>query len=447
MFKKKSINEIEAPTAPPQSSLVLLRLSETADLTLRLHQWQEGNWQQVALDSEFAQAFNPEFEAVEEQPEFPQLNLPEGAKALLMVPGNWVWSGLETIPKAARRQASAIGYMVEEHLAQDVEDLHFACRPRTGDLCSVYAIDVEKIEALHSQLERLQWPLAAVVPEYELLSLIEGDIRLWLDGGQAHIWKGAGQGLTVNRDFLQPLLGSLLVDEGGESESEDDSESGEPIDNKQVVLLGAGEQDGLLIAELESQFGDGLQLNQRSAEEVFVERFKLGLLTNLLTGDYQLSSNKSAAVWWMRPAKVAAACFVIQLLFFVGAGAFYQWKGNQSEEQARAMFTELFPNTRPSAQMRRQLEGFLKGAGNQGGAFSTQMQQLSKVWIAHKGGALKLQSLRFDGQRGEMVLQLQAENLSDLDAFVSKLSGGGIKADLLGANELKKGVSGRIRLR
>ncbi|AWF81496.1 hypothetical protein BTJ40_12055 [Microbulbifer sp. A4B17] len=446
MFKKKSINEIEAPAAPPQSSLVLLRLSETADLTLRLHQWQEGIWQQVALDEEFAQAFNPDFVVPEEEPEVPQLNLPQGAKALLMVPGNWVWSGLETIPKAARRQASAIGYMVEEHLAQDVEDLHFACRPRSGDLCSVYAIDIEKIEALHSQMERLQWPLAAVVPEYELLSLIDGDIRLWLDGGQAHIWKGAGQGLTVNRDFLQPLLGSLL-DDGGDTETDGDAESGEPIDSTKVVLLGAGESDGLVVAELESQFGDGLQLNQRPAEEVLIERFKPGSLTNLLTGDYQLSSSKSAAVWWMRPAKVAAACFVVQLLFFVGAGAFYQWQGNQAENEARAMFTELFPNTRPSAQMRRQLEGFLKGAGNQGGAFSNQMQQLSKIWIAHKGGALKLQSLRFDGQRGEMVLQLQAENLSDLDAFVSKLSGGGIKADLLGANELKKGVSGRIRLR
>ncbi|WP_444931147.1 type II secretion system protein GspL [Microbulbifer sp. SSSA002] len=446
MFKKKSINEIEAPAAPPQSSLQLLRLSETSDLTLHLHQWQEGNWQQVALDVEFARAFNPEFVAPEEEPEYPQPHLPDGARALLIVPGNWVWSGLETIPKAARRQASAIGYMVEEHLAQDVEDLHFVCRPRSGDLCSVYAIDLEKIEALHSQLERLQWPLAAVVPEYELLDLVEGDIRLWLDGAQAHIWKGVGQGLTVNRDFLQPLLGSLLVD-SGDNDTEEDTESDESTDSKQVVLLGADERDGLIVAELESQFGEGLQLNPQRAESVFIERFKSGALTNLLSGNYQLSGSKSAAVWWMRPAKVAAACFVAQLLFFVGAGAFYQWQGNQAEEQARAMFSELFPNTRPSAQMRRQLEGFLKGAGSQGGAFSTQMQQLSKIWIAHKGGALKLQSLRFDGQRGEMVLQLQAENLSDLDAFVSKLSGGGIKADLLGANELKKGVSGRIRLR
>ncbi|MCO1335128.1 type II secretion system protein GspL [Microbulbifer sp. OS29] len=444
MFKKKSINDIKAPAAAPQSTLVLLRLSETADLALRLYQWHEGKWCQVALDAEFTQAFTPDWVPSENEVELPEINLPEGAKAVLMLPGNWVWSGLETIPKVARRQASAIGYMVEDHLAQDVEGLHFTCKPRAEELCSVYAIDIEKIEALHGQLERLKWPMAAALPEYGMLELLNGDLGLWLDGGQAHIWKGVGQGLTVNRDFLQPLLGSLLSDE---DQAEEDSESGNPMDSKTVILLGSGEHDGLIIAELESQFGDGVQVNQRPAEEVFLERFKPGTLTNLLVGDYQLSDGNGTSVWWMRPVKVAAACFVAQLIFFVGAGAYYQWQGNQAESEAQAMFSELFPNTRPSPQLRRQLDGFLKGAGNHGGAFSIQMQQLSQVWIQHKGGALKLQSLRFDGQRGEMVLQLQASNLSDLDAFVSKLSGGGIKADLLGANDLKKGVSGRIRLR
>ncbi|WP_020412890.1 type II secretion system protein GspL [Microbulbifer variabilis] len=444
MFKKKSLNEIGMPADPPKPSLVMLRLTENADRKLTLHQWQGGAWQPAALDDEFIAAFTPEFETSEFSQETASLSFADGAKALLLLPGNWVWSGVETIPKAARRQANAIGYMVEEHLAEDVEDLHFVCTPQNGDLCSVYAIAKDKMEALHSQVERLQWPLVAAVAEYQLLGLLEGDLALWLDGEQAHIWQDSGQGLSIRREYLQPMLSSLL----GESEPLEESEQVEDeAEEKSLLLLGAQESDNLLVGELETLFADRLQRNQRAPEEVFLERFKAGKLSSLLSGDYQLSGGEVEGAWWLKPAKVATFCFAAQLLFFVGAGAYFQWQAGKAEEQARTMFTELFPNTRPSAQMRRQLDGFLKSAGSQGGAFTTQMQQLSKVWTEQRGKELKLQSLRFDGQRGEMVLQLQASNLADLDTFVSKLSGNGLKADLLGANELKKGVSGRVRVR
>ncbi|WP_444890366.1 type II secretion system protein GspL [Microbulbifer sp. DLAB2-AA] len=444
MFKKKSVNEIGMPAVPPKPALVLLRLSETGAGGLTLHQWENGSWCEAALDNEFLSAFNPEFEASAVPDIHPALNLPEGSKALLLLPGNWVWSGVESIPKAARRQANAIGYMVEEQLAEDVEDLHFVCAPRNGDICSIYAISKDKMEILHSQVERLGWPLTAALPEYLLLDLLDIDLSLWLDGEQAHFWQSTGQGLSIRREYLQPLLGSLL---GADITSEEGADEEEGEEGKELLLLGGGEEDGLVVAELESLFADRLQVNQRPPEEVFLERYKPGKLSNLLSGDYQLASGKTESVWWLKPVKVAAFCFVAQLLFFVGAGAYYHWQAEQAEEQARAMFTEMFPNVRPSAQLRRQLNGFLKNAGNQGGAFTTHMQQLSKVWTQQRGKELQLQSLRFDGQRGEMVLQLKAQNLSDLDTFVSKLSGNGLRADLLGANELKKGVSGRVRVR
>ncbi|QFT54965.1 type II secretion system protein GspL [Microbulbifer sp. THAF38] len=447
MFKKKSVNEIGMPAVPPKPALVLLRLTETSANGLALHQWEDGVWREAALDDQFLSAFNPDLEVSAVPDTHPSLNLPEGCKALLLLPGNWVWSGVESIPKAARRQANAIGYMVEEQLAEDVEDLHFVCTPRNGDICSIYAISKDKMEILHSQVERLKWPLVAALPEYLLLDLLESDVSLWLDGDQAHVWQSSGQGLSIRREYLQPLLGSLLGEVVSAEVGADAEGTDEEAEGKKLLLLGAGEEDGLVVAELESLFADRLQMNKRSPEEIFLERYKPGKLSNLLSGDYQLASGKTESVWWVKPAKVAVFCFAAQLLFFVGAGAYYHWQAEQAEEQARAMFTEMFPNVRPSAQLRRQLNGFLKSAGNQGGAFSTHMQQLSKVWTEQRGKELQLQSLRFDGQRGEMVLQLKAQNLSDLDTFVSKLSGNGLRANLLGANELKEGVSGRVRVR
>ncbi|SDZ80247.1 type II secretion system protein GspL [Microbulbifer marinus] len=424
-----------APTATQQLMLLRLREGSGRSAPLQLHCWSDGSWQRVALDDDFVQAFNPDCAAADSPEGAMRLSFPEGARVLLLLPGNWVWSGLESIPKAARRQANAIGYMVEERLAEDVEDLHFVCQPRTGDLCSVYAIALEKMDALISQVQRLNWPLVAAIPEYQLLDLLHGDIALWLDGDQAHIWQQAGYGLSVRRQHLQPLLATL-------SAGDDDAAGAQKLE-----LLGAGEEDAMTVAELQSLFADDLQCIEGTAEEVLLVEYKPGRLANLLSGDYQLADGSEERDWWRKPLKVAAACFVAQLLLFGAAGGYFQWRASSAEEQARTLFSELFPQDRPGADIRRQIEGYLKRAGSSGGNFGGQMQLLGRVWGQHSGGALKLQSLRYDGNRGEMVLQLQAPNLADLDAFVGRLSAGEFRAELLGANELEKGVSGRIRLR
>ncbi|MFC6635657.1 type II secretion system protein GspL [Microbulbifer taiwanensis] len=437
-----TINSLSADKSntTPGRQLMLLRLSEGEGVNapLQLHCWSHSGWRRAALDDAFVQAFNPGCEEIGNARDAMQLSFNEGTRVLLLLPGTWVWSGVEAIPKAARRQSNAVGYMVEERLAEDVEDLHFVCQPRSGDLCSVYAIALEKMDALHSQVQRLQWPLMAAIPDYQLLDLLGGDNALWLDGDQAHIWQGAGHGLSLRRQYLQPLLASLADGEGEEGDEEM---------QQQLQLLGAGEQDAMTVAELESLLGDRLQRVEQPAEEALLTHCKPARLANLMTGEYQLADGSDERDWWHRPAKIAAACFIAQLLLFAAAGGYFQWRASGTEAEAQALFSELFPQDRPRADIRRQIEGYLKRAGSSGGSFGSQMQLLSRVWGQHKGGALKLQSLRFDGNRGEMVLQLQAPNLADLDTFVGRLGEGEFRAELLAANELEKGVSGRIRLR
>lgn len=435
----------ESSPAGAQSQLILLRLVEgESGGPVGVQCWSHRGWRPVAMDDDFVRAFDPESEPAEPAEDALELSFPEGARALLLLPGSWTWSGLETVPKAVRRQGSAVGYMVEERLAEDVEELHFVCQPRSGDLCSVYAVARAKMDVLYDQLQRLQWPLVAAIPEYQLLDLLErpldGSVALWLDGDCAHIWHSAGYGLSVRRRYLQPLLASL-------TQPQDDDTDGAEGPLPQLQLLGAGEGDGMVAAELESLFGDHLEQLPRAAEEELLARYKSARLANLLTGDYQMEEGGEESGWWQRPLKLAAACFVAQLLLFAGAGGYYQWRASAAEDEVRALFSELFPQVTPRADIRRQVEGYLNRAGGAGSSFGSQMQLLADVWSQHKGGELKLQSLRFDGNRGEMVLQLQAKNLTDLDRVVGDLSNARFRAELLAANELEEGVAGRIRLR
>jgi len=422
-----------------------------------LQRWQDGHWQVVATDSAFQHAFmadrpehgyaipEPESDGAESaetdagrgtnRADNSALSFAQEDRAVLLVPGSWVWNGLESVPRAARRQSSAVGYMVEEQLAEDVEDLHFVCEPVLGDLCSVMAVASDKLAAIKEQIQRLGWPVITAVPEYRLIA---GDTStIWLDGDRAHFWAGAGKGLSVARPLAGVIAESLFA-----PATED--ETGADADAAPALRI-LGDPTDLELATFE-QLGS-VERVDGSPESAFASRVPTSVPGNLLTGAYQITLASDTGPWWKKPAIAVAVCFLLQLAFFVGAGTYYSVQASRADEAARALFSEIFPGDSPSADLRRQIMGYLNQSSGGGGEFAGQLQQLSKVWTSGSAGDLKLQSLRFDGNRGELVLQLRAANLGQLDSVVGKLGSGQYKAELLAANELEDGVSGRIRLR
>ncbi len=418
-----------------------------------LQRWQSDGWHTVAIDDEFQRAFAADTSASvpagandadaagavreAELPDSSALVFEPGERAVLILPGSWVWSGLEVVPRAARRQSSALGYMVEDQLAEDVEDLHFVCEPVAGDLCSLMAASNDKLAALKQQIERLGWPVVAAIPEYHLLAAGAGS-AIWLERDKAHFWQAEGRGLTVNRPLAGVIAESLFAEEG-ESETTGAGDTG-------VKLRLCGDVNELELATFQ-QLGE-VAVAEGAPEEAWLQAQGASIPGNLLTGEYQISLKTDAGPWWKTPAIAVAACFVLQLLFFVGAGTFYRIQADRADDAARTLFSEIFPGDSPGADLRRQVTGYLNQAAGGGGEFASQLQQLSAVWSTANAGDLKLQSLRFDGNRGELVLQLRAANLGQLDDVVGKLNDGSqFRAELLAANELENGVSGRIRLR
>lgn len=432
--------------------------------------WHQGQWQPVAIDEDLAQAFAGEAEsiragidhsAVESADETADdtsdgsdqqsvtLDFEPGERGVLLIPGTWVWNGLESVPRAARRQSQAVGYMVEEQLAEDVDDLHFVCEPVLGDLCSVMAVSSIKLAILKAQLERLGWPVIAAIPEYRLLANTAGselpDSAIWLDHERAHFWHESGRGLSVNRPLAGVIAESLFAGEdAGATVDEELSELAAQASAGARLRL-FGDASALELATFE-QLG-AIDTVAMSPEEGFLQGLKPTVPGNMLTGPYQVTLQSAEGPWWKKPAIAIAACFVLQLVFFIAAGTYYKVKAGQAEDTARELFSEIFPGDSPGADLRRQIAGYLNQSSAGGGEFAGQLQQLSSVWSGAKSGDLKLQSLRFDGNRGELVLQLRAANLGQLDTVVNKLGQGQFKAELLAANELEDGVSGRIRLR
>lgn len=422
--------------------LIVLRLVEASQghLPLEMHCWGDEGWRPVLLDEAFVRAFNPDCIISEPAENALELNFAPDARALLLLPGNWVWSGVEEIPRAARRQSNAVGYMVEDQLAEDVEQLHFICQPIQQDMCSILAISCDKMDLLTAQLARLDWPVVMAAPEYQLLAMLDTELSVWLDGEFAHIWLASGHGLTLRRQLLGAVLDTMVLQGSGEHT---DADSTEVPAIKQVQLLGI--LDEMELADLQSRFSNVLNVNQCSVEAQLLASFQASRLTNLLCGEYNMALDQREDHWWRKPAIALAVCFITQLIFFISAGSYYQWRASTADSEARALFAELFPGQKPSADLRRQLNSYLNQSSGDSGSLSGQLHSLSEVWGDNK--ELKLQSLRYDDKRGELLLQLRAANLTQLDGLVGELSKSAYKAELLGANELNKGVSGSIRLR
>ncbi|WP_460805610.1 type II secretion system protein GspL [Microbulbifer agarilyticus] len=433
----------------------LLRLRETGDGAVALDCWDQSRWQAVAIDEDFAQAFSgadqlsPVADAASETQVEPgaELTFEPGERAVLLLPGSWVWNGLEIVPRAARRQSQAVGYMVEEQLAEDVEDLHFACEAVDGDLCSVMAVGGLKLASLKAQIERLGWPVTAAIPEYRLLADLQQGSGVWLEPSWAHFWDARGRGLSVQRPLAAVVAESLLhvADTAEQVQEEGGDEAAPAAPEEGVTLSLSGDATELELATLQ-QLGE-VEVQEKAPEVLFLEHLKPSVPGNLLSGPYQVTLQSDEGPWWKKPAIAVAACFVLQLGFFIGAGIYYKVQASNADKQARALFGEIFPGDSASADLRRQITGYLNQASGGGGQFAAQLQQLSGVWGSGNSGGLKLQSLRFDGGRGELVLQLRAANLGQLDNAVNKLGQGQYRAELLAANELENGVSGRIRLR
>ncbi|WGL17149.1 type II secretion system protein GspL [Microbulbifer bruguierae] len=441
--------------------LKLLRLRDNCGISLEC--WGEGAWHPVATDQQFRRAFHggasdAEYELdsspvgpvdvaeTGEAGDIDSLSFEPGQRAVILLPGSWVWNGLEMVPRAARRQSSAVGYMVEDQLAEDVDDLHFVCEPITGDLCSVMAVATDKLRALKVEIERRNWPVVTAIPEYRLLAGAVGESAIWLEDDRAHFWQGAGRGLSVGRTLAGVVAESLFVP-GDLDEAPASAAAATASDDAETSasLRVYGVPTELELATLQ-QLGQVESVGEMP-ESRWLNAAPGVIPGNLLSGPFQIVLQTGHGPWWKRPLIAVAACFVAQLLFFLAAGGYYSFQASQADKAARQLFTDIFPGDSPSADLRRQVNGYLNQSSGGGGEFASQLQQLSQVWGTGSAGDLKLQSLRFDGNRGELVLQLRAPSLSQLDTVVNKLSSGQFKAELLAANELEDGVSGRIRLR
>lgn len=171
---------------------------------------------------------------------------------------------------------------------------------------------------------------------------------------------------------------------------------------------------------------------------------------NLLQGDFR---PKSASADSRRIIKktslILSAVLGVFMLVTIGGGSYLNYQADQYYADSVTIYRDLFPQQRrvidPIKQLRRQLRGQVVG-----GTTSEFLPLLDAASAAMSSLELTssavISQLRYDAQRGQVVIDIRAENIDVLEAYKQKMVEQGLKVDILSANQSQGKISGRIQI-
>lgn len=368
-----------------------------------------------------------------------------GRRTVILAHGEDLLLTAVTIPARNRqRLLQALPYALEDRLAQDVEQMHFAPGFRRADGSVPVAI-LER-ESLGRWLEELRAAgiePARMIPDILALPYQPGDWTLLVDGAMALVRTAVQSGLAIEIESLAPLLAAAL------------EELGEQRPERLHVYAPRAR-----IAELEALATLGLEIvahpgmdaeadsDMASPLMVMAPQAATAEAIELLQGDY--ARHERLGINWRRWRSVA---ILFALLITVNLGALVYDQIRLGRESARlqadieAIYRQAFPETQRVVDARVQMErglASLRHGGGESGGFLDLMRDAS----ATLGGASGVAIQRIAYQDRRLDLSLHVPDLQQLDALVRQLGEqGGVTAEIQSANAAGNRVEARLQVR
>jgi len=350
----------------------------------------------------------------------------------LLVPTERVLLTTTELPirnKAKLRKA--LPYALEEQLASDVEELHFAL-PSRGTAPAVAIIERELLDHWLETFRQQQRTPRIVMPDVLALPWTDDGWSIACDAHRALVRTGRFSGFACERENLALLLDAAL----------DDTEA--PPEN--IHLWQCGDEQPLAYDRETPRLlrhrcnGELLQLLAESVDS--------NDTINLLQGDYSVQTDllKTVKPWrW-------AAGLALLLLGIGYAGKLIEQRQlirQQAElrQQAEQIYRQTFPGVRKVVNPRVQMEQRLKQlrGGNEAprDRFLDLLADAGKVIAADDKA--RLESIRY--RNGRLDLKVSAPTLSRFDALKNALTTAGLDAELTDADAAAGKAVGNLRIK
>ena len=359
---------------------------------------------------------------------------------IALAPGEDVLLTTASLPvRGMARMQQAAPFALEEQLAQDVSELHFAVGARAPDgHVPVAAVARERMEAWAAQFAAAGLRPDSLVADTSGVPQHAG-FTLLIDGPRTLIRDPRGRllaGETADVAALVAAMGAAPEDPAGDSHLY--------CPDNEAAALGQLMSDlRMLLPDLEMHTLRHGALPVLAAGVVAGDRHH----PNLLQGEFGETGalNQYWHAW--RQAAVLAGVFVLVVLGLKAAEVLtLKAEMTDLREQINAVAAEALPaNARivdPVAQM-EQLHTRLRGGSGVSDAFFLEMlESLAGAF----GGASDVSIGKLDYRNGTMDLTLTAPSVDMLDQIRRRVEADGLQAEVQSSNKIDIGVQGRLRI-
>lgn len=334
-----------------------------------------------------------------------------GCRVILLVPGAEVLLTTAAVPGGGNRQkiAGAVPYALEEQLASDVDNLHFALGERRDDGRISAAVVVKtQLDAWLERLRQAGIEPDAIAPDILALPWASGTWTVLMDGDRALVRPARQAGFVADGDNLDTLL-RLALNEAGEARPE------------RIRIIHQGDN-----APFEPPYDLDVTVDTETVDEPVLAILSHGYdepgAINLLQGAY--SRREQLGRLW-RPWRPVAALAAV-LLLIQGGMTVADYMRLNSERQALAkqieqVYLQTFPDARKVVNARVQMEERLKELRG-GGADEAGFMGL----LADIGPDLKetpsVEVQRISYNEGKIDLALLIADLQSLDKLKQRLT-------------------------
>ncbi len=370
----------------------------------------------------------------------------DGRQLIVLVPSLHVVRMTADAPlRSGARLLQALPFALEEQVAEDVDELHFAAGARSEG--GKVAVAVVRRETMDSWLQRL---IAAGLRPYRMYADAEAigstpnTVTLLLDEHGAVLSEPDGTLTAMDADVCGAIL-SLWVARRKDSGVDGNGLPHLVVYATPALLDSHGEVFERLRPQLES-------IDLRRLTEGALPRLAAQIVTtpgiNLLQGNYAERSAFSS--YW--PAWRMTAALLVSLAGLALALQFAEI--NRLRQRVAALdatidqaFHYVFPDVGPIQDARAQLSGRLRQLGERdSGASRDFLDALDVVAQAMKGSAdSRIEAINY--RAGTVELRVRAPTVEVLDRIQQSItSAGSLKAEIQSANASGSEVVGRLQI-
>jgi general secretion pathway protein L len=341
--------------------------------------------------------------------------------------------------RAGAKLQQLVPYALEEQLAEDIEELHFALGKRSGESSRVPVAVVAKalLDQWLTDLRGAGIEPDAVYADSELLPHNPGQAVALLEADTVAVRPPGGTPVTLPADALGEAL------EIARTGADASATGGRGL----ILYTGAPEwhQHAAQVEAARPHFdGIKVQLLAGGPLGLYAQQLPSTTAINLLQGTYAPVSSRGVGLKaWRLAAMLLAALVGLHIIGKTVELQLLKRHERQLDASIRDTFRSSMHTEASASEARRLMERRLVGVRGAGEGLLPALQALAQARDSAPGTSV--QSLNF--HTGTLEMKLSAPDATSLDHLSQALRSSGWHADLTGGSNSGSAYEGRIQMR